>query len=100
MDDYKKALSSNRNDTSYIIGLFAETQDELNKIKEYVALVERDRKKLRGVRVTSIVFTAVGAGLIVGSQISTDETAKRAMFWAGIGSAVSSGTTLGLSFLF
>lgn len=100
LDDYKVALESNKEDTGYIVGLFADAQNEIADIKKYVAILERDKRKLKNVRITSAVTTGAGVALIALSQVVPDETAKKALFWAGVGTTAAGGITLGVSFAF
>ena len=100
LDDYKVALESNKEDTGYIVGLFADAQNEIASIKEYVAILERDKRKLKNVRITSAVTTGAGVAMIALSQVVPDETAKKALFWAGVGTTAAGGITLGVSFAF
>ena len=100
MDNYKVALESNKEDTGYIVKLFADAQNELSSIKEYVALLERNKKKLRNTRITSVAFTAGGIGLIALSRAIPNEDVKKALFWSGLGMTVAGGVTLGVSFVF
>ena len=100
LDNYKVALESNKDDTSYIVKLFADAQNELSSIKEYVSLLERDKRKLRNTRISSLAFAATGIGLVTLSNVVPNEEIKKALFWTGIGITASSGVTLGISFLF
>lgn len=100
LDEYKVALQSNKEDTGYIVGLFAEAQEELDNIKKYVAKLENDRRHLRNSRITSITFTAVGIGMASLANLIPDEKVRNAVFWSGIGMAATGGVTLGVSFIF
>lgn len=100
LDDYKVALESNKEDTGYIVSLFADAQNEIADIKKYVAILERDKRKLKNVRITSAVTTGAGVALIALSQVVPDETAKKALFWTGVGTTAAGGITLGVSFAF
>lgn len=100
LDNYKVALESNKEDTGYIVKLFADAQNELSSIKEYVSLLERDKRKLRNTRISLLAFAATGIGLITFSNVVSNEEIKKALFWTGIGITACSGVTLGISFLF
>lgn len=100
LDEYKVALQSNKEDTGYIVGLFAEAQEELDNIKKYVAKLENDRRHLRNSRITSITFTAVGIGMASLANLIPDEKVRNAVFWSGIGMAAAGGVTLTVSFIF
>ena len=101
LEDYKKALASNKDDTDYIIGLFAEAQSELATVKEYVARLEVSKRHLKNVRITSIAFTGLGVGCcILVNNIPIDSDIKNLLNGLGIGLASASGLTLGISFVF
>ena len=101
LDEYKAALQSNKEDTGYIVSLFAEAQEELNNIKTYVAKLEKDKRHLRNVRFTCIGFTAVGIGsIILANSLPIDQRIKDYLNGIGIGMIVAGGTSLGISFLF
>ena len=102
LENYKTALQSNKNDTSYIVGLFAEAQTELDNIKKYVAKLEKDKKHLRNVRITSIVFTGVGVGTVILANVIpiTDNNVKTFLNGLGYGLAGAGGITLVVSFIF
>ena len=102
LENYKTALQSNKDDTSYIVGLFAEVQTELDNIKKYVAKLEKDKKHLRNVRITSIVFTGVGVGTVILTNVIpiTDSNVKTFLNGLGYGLAGAGGITLVVSFTF
>ena len=101
LDDYKKALASNKEDTGYIVGLFAEAQQEIASIKTYVAKLERDKRKLRNARITSLGFAAVGVGSIVlANSLPVSQEIKNCLNGLGIGMVAASGITIGVTFLF
>ena len=102
LENYKTALQSNKNDTSYIVGLFAEAQTELDNIKKYVAKLEKDKKHLKNVRITSIVFTGVGVGTVILANVIpiTDSNVKTFLNGLGYGLAGAGGITLVVSFTF
>lgn len=102
LENYKEALKSNKNDTSYIVGLFAEAQNELDNIKKYVTKLEKDKKHLRNVRITSIVFTGVGVGTVILANVIpiTDSNVKSFLNGFGYGLAGAGVITLVVSFSF
>lgn len=102
LENYKKALQANKEDTSYIIGLFADAQNELSGIKEYVVKLENDKRHLRNTRITTIAFTGLGAGTIIlaNSAPINDDNVKMFLQGLGIGMTAVGGVTLGFSFLF
>lgn len=102
IDNYKKALLSNKDDTAYLIGLIAEANEELTSIKEYVTLLEGSNKKLKNTRITSIAFTGAGLGLLVFNNIFDfqSQRTKDILNGLGIGCLAVGGLTLSISFAF
>lgn len=101
LEDYKKALVSNKDDTSHIVGLFAEAQTELATVKEYVARLEVSKRHLKNTRITSMAFTGLGVGCcILVNNISIDSDIKNLLNGLGIGMAATGGLILGISFVF
>ena len=47
LDEYKIALESNKEDTGYIVALFADAQNEIKNLEEYIAQLERSKTKLK-----------------------------------------------------
>lgn len=85
LEEYKKALSSNKDDTSYLIELFSQAQSELENIKKYVTTLEKDRKRLKISRITSLSISGCGAVLMISSSFTTDKTIKQILLWSGGG---------------
>lgn len=90
LEDYKKALSSNKDDTSHIIGLFTEAQTELENIKKYVITLEKDRKRLKISRITSLSISGSGIIILTSSFFVTNPQIKQTLLWTG-GSLTSAG---------
>lgn len=101
LESYKQALISNKDDTSYIVGLFADAQKELDDIKIYVAKLEKDKRHLRNTRITATAIGCLGIGCcILTNNISVDDNIKNLLNGLGIGMATAGGLTLGISFIF
>lgn len=101
LEDYKKALQANKEDTSYIIGLFAEAQTELTTIKEYVAILEKSKRKLKNARITAIAFTVAGIGsCVIANTFPATNEIKNFLNGMGIGMTAAGGITLGVSLFF
>lgn len=101
MESYKQALISNKDDTSYIVGLFADAQKELDDIKTYVAKLEKDKRHLRNARITATAAGCLGVGCcILTNNIPVDDNIKNLLNGLGIGIAAAAGLTLGVSFFF
>lgn len=100
IDNYKKALMSNKDDTSYLIGLIAEANEELTSIKEYVALLEKSNKRLKNTRITSIALTGTGLGLLLFNNVLDfqNQRVKDILNGVGIGCLATGGLTLSISF--
>lgn len=93
-------MVSNKDDTSYIVGLFADAQKELDDIKVYVAKLEKDKRHLRNTRITTTAVGCLGIGCcILINNISVDDNIKNLLNGLGIGMAVAGGLTLGISFI-
>lgn len=101
LESYKQALISNKDDTSYIVGLFADAQKELDDIKTYVAKLEKDKHHLKMARITATATGCLGVGCcILANNMSVDDNIKNLLNGLGIGIAAASGLTLGVSFFF
>ena len=101
LDEYKIALESNKEDTGYIVALFADAQNEIENLKEYIAQLERAKTKLKNTRITAGIMAGAGIGMyFCASLIQDNEKIKAALKGCGIGVAASGGILLGVSFLF
>jgi len=101
LKNYRAALISNKDDTSYIVGLFAEAQAEIESIKTYVAKLENDKRHLKNARVISVSCAAAGAGtLILANTVPMDQRVKDFLSGLGGGLTVSGALTFAGSFVF
>ena len=101
LDEYKIALESNKEDTGYIVALFANAQNEIENLKEYIAQLERAKTKLKNTRITAGIMAGAGIGMyFCANLIQDNEKIKAALKGCGIGVAASGGILLGVSFLF
>ena len=101
LDEYKIALESNKEDTGYIVALFADAQNEIKNLEEYIAQLERSRTKLKNTRITAGIMAGAGIGMyFCANLIQDNEKIKAALKGCGIGVAASGGILLGVSFLF
>jgi DNA repair exonuclease SbcCD ATPase subunit len=101
LDEYKIALESNKEDTGYIVALFADAQNELQNIKEYVAQLEHSKAKLKNIRITTGVFTGAGVAMFFCADLIQDhDKVKQFLKSFGIGMAAAGGVSLGVSFIF
>lgn len=101
LDEYKIALESNKEDTGYIVALFADAQNEIKNLKEYIAQLERTKTKLKNTRITAGIMAGAGIGMyFCANLIQDNEKIKAALKGCGIGVAASGGILLGVSFLF
>lgn len=101
LDEYIVALKSNKEDTGYIVGLFAEAQGEIDKLKEYIVQLEASRTKLKNARITAGILAGAGIGMFFCADLIQDnDKIKAALKGCGIGVAVSGGILLGVSFIF
>lgn len=101
LDEYKIALESNKEDTGYIVALFADAQNELQNIKEYVAQLEHSKAKLKNIRITTGVFTSAGIAMFFCADLIQDhDKVKQFLKSFGIGMAAAGGISLGVSFMF
>lgn len=101
LDEYKIALESNKEDTGYIVALFADAQNEIKNLEEYIAQLERSKTKLKNTRITAGIMAGAGIGMyFCANLIQDNEKIKVALKGCGIGVAASGGILLGISFLF
>ena len=101
LDEYKIALESNKEDTGYIVALFADAQNEIKNLEEYIAQLERSKAKLKNTRITAGIMAGAGIGMyFCANLIQDNEKIKAALKGCGIGVAASGGILLGVSFLF
>ena len=101
LDEYKIALESNKEDTGYIVALFADAQNEIKNLEEYIAQLERAKTKLKNTRITAGIMAGAGIGMyFCANLIQDNEKIKAALKGCGIGVAASGGILLGVSFLF
>ena len=101
LDEYKIALESNKEDTGYIVALFADAQNEIKNLEEYIAQLERSKTKLKNTRITAGIMAGAGIGMyFCANLIQDNEKIKAALKGCGIGVAASGGILLGVSFLF
>lgn len=101
LESYRQALISNKDDTSYIVGLFADAQKELDDIKVYVAKLEKDKRRLRNTRITAAAVGCLGIGCyILANNTSVDDNIKNLLNGLGAGMAAAGCLTLGVSFIF
>ena len=101
LDEYKIALESNKEDTGYIVALFADAQNEIKNLEEYIAQLERSKAKLKNTRITAGIMAGAGMGMyFCANLIQDNEKIKAALKGCGIGVAASGGILLGVSFLF
>lgn len=101
LDEYKIALESNKEDTGYIVALFADAQNEIKNLKEYIVQLEKSRTKLKNTRITAGIMAGAGIGMyFCANLIQDNEKIKAALKGCGIGVAASGGILLGVSFLF
>ena len=101
LDEYKIALESNKEDTGYIVALFADAQNEIKNLEEYIAQLERSKTKLKNTRITAGIIAGAGIGMyFCANLIQDNEKIKAALKGCGIGVAASGGILLGVSFLF
>lgn len=101
LDEYKIALESNKEDTGYIVALFADAQNEIKNLEEYIAQLERSKTKLKNTRITAGIMAGAGIGMyFCANLIQDNEKIKAALKGCGIGVAASGGILLGVSFIF
>ena len=101
LKNYKEALVSNKDDTSYIIGLLAKAQEELNNIQVYVAKLENDKRHLKNVRITSAALAGTGVGaIILANTVPMEKQYKDFLNGFGIGTAAAGALSFGISFIF
>lgn len=101
LNEYKIALESNKEDTGYIVALFADAQNEIKNLEEYIAQLERAKTKLKNTRITAGIMAGAGIGMyFCANLIQDNEKIKAALKGCGIGVAASGGILLGVSFLF
>lgn len=101
LNEYKIALESNKEDTGYIVALFADAQNEIKNLEEYIAQLERAKTKLKNTRITAGIMAGAGIGMyFCANLIQDNEKIKAALKGCGIGMAASGGILLGVSFLF
>lgn len=101
LDEYKIALESNKEDTGYIVALFADAQNEIKNLEEYIAQLERSKTKLKNTRITAGIMAGAGIGMyFCANLIQDNEKIKAALKGCGIGVAASGGILLGVGFLF
>lgn len=101
LDEYKIALESNKEDTGYIVALFADAQNEIKNLEEYIAQLERSKTKLKNARITAGILAGAGIGMFFCADLIQDnDKIKAALKGCGIGVAASGGILLGVSFLF
>lgn len=101
LDEYKIALESNKEDTGYIVALFADAQNEIKNLKEYIVQLERSKTKLKNTRITAGIMAGAGIGMyFCANLIQDNEKIKAALKGCGIGVAASGVVLLGVSFAF
>lgn len=101
LDEYRIALESNKEDTGYIVTLFADAQNEIKSLKEYIVQLEMSKTKLKNARITAGIMAGVGIGMYFCADLIQDnEKIKAALKGCGIGVAASGGILLGVSFVF
>lgn len=101
LDEYKIALESNKEDTGHIVALFADAQNEIKNLKEYIVQLERSKTKLKNTRITAGIMAGAGIGMyFCANLIQDNEKIKAALKGCGIGVAASSVVLLGVSFAF
>lgn len=96
----KQALISNKDDTSNLVSELGALWEKVKSLNELISSLEKKSKKLTNARITATAFSCVGVGAIVLSNYVPDDTAKRILFWTGVGSASSGLVTLTVSFVF
>ena len=101
LDEYKIALESNKEDTGYIVALFADAQNEIKNLKEYIVQLERSKTKLKNTRITAGIMAGAGIGMyFCANLIQDNDKIKAALKGCGIGVAASGVVLLGVSFAF
>ena len=101
LDEYKIALESNKEDTGYIVALFADAQNEIKNLKEYIVQLERSKTKLKNTRITAGIMAGAGIGMyFCANLIQDNDKIKAALKGCGIGAAASGVVLLGVSFAF
>ena len=101
LDEYKIALESNKEDTGYIAALFADAQNEIKNLEEYIVQLERSKTKLKNTRITAGIMAGAGIGMyFCANLIQDNEKIKAALKGCGIGVAASGVVLLGVSFAF
>ena len=101
LNEYKIALESNKENTGYIVALFADAQNEIKNLEEYIAQLERAKTKLKNTRIAAGIMAGAGIGMyFCANLIQDNEKIKAALKGCGIGVAASGGILLGVSFLF
>lgn len=61
LKQYKEALFSNKDDTAYIITLFADAQAQLDEVNKRIVQLERTNKIMK-----KIVYIGIPAGIVAG----------------------------------
>ncbi len=102
LDSYKKALTSNKEDTEEITKLFSDAYKEIEELKEYIAKLEIDKKHLKNIRITSITFTGLGITSIVLANTLPIQNQRFKNFLNdfGIGVSVAGGISFIVSVVF
>lgn len=102
LEAYRAALVSNKDDTSYIVGLFAEAQAEIASLTEYVRVCENGVRKLKNARIASLSFTATGVGLFIinNTGLVKDPDLKKVLNGVAGGLTAAGGLTFSITIFF
>ena len=102
LEEYRAALVSNKDDTSYLVGLFAEAQAEIDSLTEYVRVCENGVRKLKNARITSLSCTAAGVGLFIinNTGLIKDSELKKVLNGVAGGLTAAGGLTFSITILF
>lgn len=85
LENYKKALESNKDDVSYIIDLFAEAYGEVQELNEYVAVCKA-REKRNEIMVNIMIPVATVPMIVTGGILmATNNDFGKPVLYTGVG---------------
>lgn len=85
LENYKKALESNKEDVDYIIELFSETYAEVQRLNEYVAVAKK--KERNNEIMINIMIPVATVPMIVtgGILMATNNDFGKPVLYTGVG---------------
>lgn len=85
LENYKKALESNKDDVSYIIDLFVEAYGEVQELNEYVAVC-KTREKRNEIMVNIMIPVATVPMIVTGGILmATNNDFGKPVLYTGVG---------------